>query len=44
LVEAVKPFVIVAVTTTVPAAVVLRVFPVMVAPVVPASFTLHAMV
>jgi hypothetical protein len=37
----VKPFVIVALTVTVPAAVVFSVLPVIVAPVVPAFWTLH---
>ena len=38
---AVLPLAMVAVTVTVPAAVVVRVFPLMVAPVVPALFTDH---
>ena len=40
----VAPFVIVALTVAVPAAVVFRVLPLMVAPVVPALNTLHVMV
>jgi len=43
-VPAALPLAIVAVIVTVPAAVVLRVFPLIVAPVVPGDFTDHAMV
>ena len=41
---AVAPFAMVAVTVTVPAAVVFKVLPEMVAPVAPADFTLQTMV
>jgi len=43
-VPAALPLAIVPVTVTVPAAVVLRVFPLIVAPVVPDDFTDHTMV